>query len=74
VHYLVTVNVPGADDASMNVKLEGQRLHIPIKTDYHNGTALTAQGEMDPIQSIIRTIQLEMAPVNAGPGLKGHHD
>lgn len=32
-HYLVTVNVPGADEASMDVKLEGQRLRISIKTE-----------------------------------------
>lgn len=32
--YIVTVNVPGADESSMNVKLEDQRLHISIKTEH----------------------------------------
>lgn len=31
--YLVTVNAPGADESSVNVKLEGQTLHIRIKTE-----------------------------------------
>lgn len=32
-HYIVTVNAPGADESSINVKLEGQQLHISIKTE-----------------------------------------
>lgn len=30
--YLVTVNAPGADESSINVSLDGQLLHIAIKT------------------------------------------
>lgn len=32
-HYLVTVNAPGANESSINVKLEGQILDISIKTE-----------------------------------------
>lgn len=32
-HYLVTVNAPGADKSSINVNVEGQLLHISIKTE-----------------------------------------
>jgi len=32
-HYLVTVNAPGAEESSMDVKLEGQMLTISIKTE-----------------------------------------
>ncbi len=32
--YIVTVNAPGADVASMNVKLDDQRLEISIKTEH----------------------------------------
>jgi HSP20 family protein len=32
-HYLVTVNAPGADQSAISVKLEGQLLHITIKTE-----------------------------------------
>lgn len=32
-HYLVVVNAPGADEASINVKLDKQRLYISIKTE-----------------------------------------
>jgi len=31
--YIVTVNAPGADKSSLDVKLENQQLHIAIKTD-----------------------------------------
>lgn len=31
--YIVTVNAPGADESSMNVKLDGQILHISIRTE-----------------------------------------
>jgi HSP20 family protein len=32
-HYLITVNAPGADKSSINVNVEGQLLHISIKTE-----------------------------------------
>ncbi|MGY6276713.1 Hsp20/alpha crystallin family protein [Methylomonas sp. MgM2] len=32
-HYLVTVNAPGADESSINVRLDGQLLSISVKTD-----------------------------------------
>lgn len=32
-HYLVTVNAPGADESSIDVKLDGQLLTISIKTE-----------------------------------------
>ena len=32
-HYLVTVNAPGAEESSINVKLDGQMLTISIKTE-----------------------------------------
>ena len=32
-HYLVTVNAPGAEESSINVKLDGQLLSISIKTE-----------------------------------------
>ena len=32
--YVVTVNAPGADQSSLEVKLEGRILHISIKTEY----------------------------------------
>ena len=32
--YVVTVNAPGADESSINVKLEGQLLNIAIKTEH----------------------------------------
>jgi HSP20 family protein len=32
--YVVTVNVPGADESSLNVKLEGQVLQIAVKTEH----------------------------------------
>lgn len=32
--YVVTVNAPGADESSMDVKLEGKLLHISIKTEH----------------------------------------
>jgi HSP20 family protein len=32
--YIVTVDVPGADESSMDVKLEDQILHISIKTEH----------------------------------------
>jgi len=31
--FIVTVNAPGADESSVNVKLDDQRLHISIKTE-----------------------------------------
>jgi len=31
--YIVTVNAPGADQSSLDVKLENQQLHISIKTE-----------------------------------------
>lgn len=31
--YVATVNAPGADESSINVKMENQRLHISIKTE-----------------------------------------
>lgn len=31
--YIVTVNVPGAEESSLNVKLEKQQLHISVKTE-----------------------------------------
>ncbi len=37
--YIVTVNAPGADESSMNVKLEGRVLHIAIKTQQANDEA-----------------------------------
>lgn len=43
-HYIVTVNAPGADESSIDVKLKDQQLHISIKTEqakdedsYENG-------------------------------------
>lgn len=35
-YYLVTVNAPGADEASVDVKLKGQHLYISIKTEQKN--------------------------------------
>lgn len=32
--YVVTVNIPGADESSLNVKLEGQVLQIAVKTEH----------------------------------------
>jgi HSP20 family protein len=32
--YIVTVNVPGADESSLDVKLEDRTLHISIKTEH----------------------------------------
>jgi HSP20 family protein len=32
--YVVTINVPGADESSLNVKLEEQILHISVKTEH----------------------------------------
>ena len=32
-HYIVTVNVPGAEESSLHVKLEKQQLHISVKTE-----------------------------------------
>ncbi len=32
--YVVTVNAPGADESSLNVKLEGQVLQIAVKTEH----------------------------------------
>lgn len=32
--YIVTVNAPGADESTLNVKVEDQRLHISINTEH----------------------------------------
>jgi HSP20 family protein len=32
--YIITVNVPGADESSLNVKLEDRRLSISVKTEH----------------------------------------
>lgn len=32
--YIVTLNAPGADESSLDVKLEGRQLHISIRTEH----------------------------------------
>lgn len=36
--YIATLNVPGADESSLNVKLDGQVLHISMKTEHTEDT------------------------------------
>jgi HSP20 family protein len=43
--YIVTVNVPGADESSMNVKLEDRILHIAIKTEQAKDETDNKSGE-----------------------------
>lgn len=43
--YIVTVNVPGADDSTLKVKLEDQQLHISIKTEHAEETTDDSNGQ-----------------------------
>ncbi len=43
--YIVTVNAPGADEASMNVKLEDRTLRIAIKTEHTKDEADDKNGK-----------------------------
>jgi len=44
-NYVVTVNAPGAEESSINVKLEDQLLHITIKTEQSKAENPEADGK-----------------------------
>ncbi len=43
--YIVTVNAPGADESSLDVKLEDRILHISIKTEHAKDQTDEKNGE-----------------------------
>jgi len=43
--YIVTVNAPGADDSSIDIKLENQVLRISIKTEHAKDEADGKDGQ-----------------------------
>ncbi|MDF1584637.1 MAG: Hsp20/alpha crystallin family protein [Methyloprofundus sp.] len=43
-NYIVTVNAPGADESTLNVKIEGQKLHISIKSEHSKDVADDKEG------------------------------
>ena len=43
--FIVTVNVPGADESSLDVRLENQQLHISIKTAHAEDQADEKKGQ-----------------------------
>lgn len=66
--YIVTVNVPGADESSMDVKLEDQVLHISIRTEQAKDEADDKSGEYKYRERFVGQFQRALTlpgPVNA---------
>jgi HSP20 family protein len=71
--YVVTVDTPGADQSSMDVRLEGQVLRISIKT----GQAQDENGEYRYRERFVGQFQRALTlpgPVNAGKMTTDYHD
>ncbi|MGZ5052551.1 MAG: Hsp20/alpha crystallin family protein [Methylobacter sp.] len=66
--YIVTVNAPGADESSMNVKLEGQVLHISIRTEQAKDEANDKNGKYQYRERFVGQFQRTLTlpgPANA---------
>lgn len=66
--YIVTVNVPGADESSMDVKLENQVLRISIRTEQAKDEADDKSGEYKYRERFVGQFQRALTlsgPVNA---------
>jgi len=66
--YIVTVNAPGADESSINVKLEDQILHISIKTEQAKDETDNKNGKYEYRERFVGQFQRALSlpgPANA---------
>ncbi len=75
--YIVTVNAPGADEASMDVKLEGQVLRISIKTEQAKDETDDKNGQYRYRERFVGQFQRSLTlpgPANAAKMETAYHE
>ena len=75
--YIVTVNAPGADESSINVKLEGQVLTIAVKTEHAKDESDDKNGKYQYRERFVGQFQRALTlpgPANAAKMESAYHN
>lgn len=76
-NYIVTVNAPGADESTLNVKIEDQQLHISIKSEHSKDVTDDKEGHYQYHERFMGEFQRVLTlpgPVNANKMTTNYHN